>query len=115
MFKAINNDIRTTGVFIANFKHIAHLVLVFLLLTLNLYLPAGLLAIQEDGRFIHLLNCIIFPDSNFLNVQWDILSCRIKYRDLELGDSVDNGLDKTVFSCPWLFGKPLGALAFALP
>ena len=49
MFKAINNDIRTTGVFIANFKHIAHLVLVFLLLTLNLYLPAGLLAIQEDG------------------------------------------------------------------
>ena len=49
MFKAINNDIRTTGVFIANFKHIAYLVLVFLLLTLNLYLPAGLLAIQEVG------------------------------------------------------------------
>ena len=30
-----------TGVFIVNFEHISHLVLVFLLLTLNMQLPAG--------------------------------------------------------------------------
>ena len=32
-----------TGVFIVNFEHISHLVLVFLLLTLNMQLTAGLL------------------------------------------------------------------------
>ena len=31
----------SSGVFIANFKHISYLVLVFLLLTLSMYLPAG--------------------------------------------------------------------------
>ena len=43
MFKVKNKDTRTTfdskrrsGVFIVNFKHISHLVLVFLLLTLNM-------------------------------------------------------------------------------
>ena len=30
-----------SGVFIVNFEHISHLVLVFLLLTLNMYLAAG--------------------------------------------------------------------------
>ena len=30
-----------SGVFIVNFEHIAHLVLLFLLLTLNMQLPAG--------------------------------------------------------------------------
>ena len=36
MFKINNNDIRTTpGVFIVNFGHISHLVLVFLLLTFS--------------------------------------------------------------------------------
>ena len=30
-----------SGVFIVNFEHISHLVLVFLLLTLNMQLPAG--------------------------------------------------------------------------
>ena len=30
-----------SGVFIANFEHISHFDLVFLLLTLNMYLPAG--------------------------------------------------------------------------
>ena len=34
---------RRSGVFIVNFKRISHLVLVFLLLTLNMQLPAGLL------------------------------------------------------------------------
>ena len=33
---------RSFGVFVVNFKHISHLVLVFLLLTLNRYIPAGL-------------------------------------------------------------------------
>ena len=46
MFKVNNKDIRTTPmasfyVFIVNFEHTAHLVLVFLLLTLNMLLPAG--------------------------------------------------------------------------
>ena len=44
MFKFNNKDTRTTprsGVFIVNFEHISHLVLVFLLLTLNMELPAG--------------------------------------------------------------------------
>ena len=33
---------RRSGVFIVNFEHISHLVLVFLLFTLNKYLPAGI-------------------------------------------------------------------------
>ena len=33
---------RRSGVFIVNFEHISHLVLVFLLLTLNMQLPAWL-------------------------------------------------------------------------
>ena len=32
---------RRSGVFIVNFEHISHIVLVLLLLTLNMYLPAG--------------------------------------------------------------------------
>ena len=34
---------RRSGIFIVNFEHISHLLLVFLLLTLNMELPAGLL------------------------------------------------------------------------
>ena len=30
-----------SGIFVINFEHISHLVLVYLLLTLNMYLPAG--------------------------------------------------------------------------
>ena len=33
---------RRSGVFIVNFEHVSHLVLVFLLLTLNMQLPVGL-------------------------------------------------------------------------
>ena len=33
---------RRSGVFIVNFEHISHLVLVFLLLTLSRYMPAGI-------------------------------------------------------------------------
>ena len=39
MFKVNNKDtraMRRSGVFIVNFKHISHLALVFLLLTLNM-------------------------------------------------------------------------------
>ena len=45
MFKLNNKDIRATpmaGVVIVNIEHILHLVLVFLLLTLNMQLPFGL-------------------------------------------------------------------------
>ena len=45
MLKVNNKDTRTTwrryDVFFVNFEHISNLVLVFLLLTLNMYLPAG--------------------------------------------------------------------------
>ena len=53
MFQVNNKDTRTMprsgvlfvnfkyGVFIVNFKHTSHFVLVFLLLTLNMSLPAG--------------------------------------------------------------------------
>ena len=46
MFKVNSEDNRTvpvesSGVFIVNFEHISHLVLVFLLLTLNMQLPIG--------------------------------------------------------------------------
>ena len=40
MFK-VNNKDTLSGVFIVNFEHILHLVLVFLLLTLNMYVPVG--------------------------------------------------------------------------
>ena len=44
MFKVDNkdqNDWCRSTVFIVNFEHISHLVLVFLLLTLNMYMPVG--------------------------------------------------------------------------
>ena len=43
MFKA--NNI----VFIVNFEHVSHLFLVFLLLTLNMYLPAGGTLLNEPA------------------------------------------------------------------
>ena len=42
MFEVNNKDTRTTScVFIFNFEHISHLVLVFLLLTLKMEMPTG--------------------------------------------------------------------------
>ena len=38
---------RRSGVFIVNFEHILHLVLVFLLLNLNMQLPAGFTITQS--------------------------------------------------------------------
>ena len=38
---------RRSGVFIVNFEHISHLCLVFLLLTLNMWLPAGKIHVFE--------------------------------------------------------------------
>ena len=40
LLKANNNARRRSNVFIVNFEHIPHLVLVFLFLTLNMQLPA---------------------------------------------------------------------------
>ena len=39
--KTPERRLASSGVFIVNFEHISHLVLVFLLLTLNMQLPAG--------------------------------------------------------------------------
>ena len=41
-----------SGIFIVNFEHISHLVLVFLLLTLNMQLPAGQLLIRNIAQVI---------------------------------------------------------------
>ena len=38
---------RRSGVFIVSFEHISHLVLVFLLLTLNMQMPTGLFSFGE--------------------------------------------------------------------
>ena len=49
MFKVNNEGTRTTPlskVFIANFEHISHFVLVFLLLTLSRYMPAGVQVVK---------------------------------------------------------------------
>ena len=43
-----------SGVFIVNFEHIPHLLLVFLLLTLNIWLPAG-----WTDKFEHQLSSVI--------------------------------------------------------
>ena len=48
MFKVNNKDTRS-GIFIVNFEHISHLVLVFLLLTLNMQLRAGKPMSQVSG------------------------------------------------------------------
>ena len=55
MFKVNNKD--TTGVFIVNFEHISHLALVFILFTLNIQLPAGILYTIID---LSKIMCILF-------------------------------------------------------
>ena len=42
---------KVSGVFIVNFEHISHLVLVFLLLTLNMQMPAGSNATLRYPRY----------------------------------------------------------------
>ena len=41
---------RRSGVFFVNFKHISHLVLLFLLLTLNMELPAGIITLLSAAK-----------------------------------------------------------------
>ena len=41
VFVVTLNTLARSGIFIVNFKHISYFVLVFLLLTLNMELPAG--------------------------------------------------------------------------
>ena len=50
MFKVNNKDTIKSGVFIVNFENISHLVLVFLLLTLNMLLLAGWLYLEAVSR-----------------------------------------------------------------
>ena len=59
---------RRSGVFIVNFDHISHLVLVFLLLTLNMQLPAGYLYLIVDVRRTkkHITVYILHHNSSFL-------------------------------------------------
>ena len=41
--ETIEKGVKLFGVFIVNFEHISHFVLVFLLLTLNMWMPTGLM------------------------------------------------------------------------
>ena len=52
------NHWRRSGVFVVNFGHISHLVLVFLLLFLNMSLPPGLLLVLN--RFHTLFWCFLY-------------------------------------------------------
>ena len=51
MLKVNDKDTRMTPIFIANFEHISHLVLMFLLLTLNMYMRAG--HQQKTNKAVH--------------------------------------------------------------
>ena len=56
MFKVNNKVNRTTrrsGIFIDDFEHISHLVLLFLLLTLRKQMSAGLLNSSDDHLSYH--------------------------------------------------------------
>ena len=57
-----------SGVFIVNFEHILHLVLVFLLLTLNMQLPTGKIHVnnkQKRHSGTGTVVLVIFTDKNF--------------------------------------------------
>ena len=58
---------RPSGVFIINFEHISHLALFFLLLTLNMYLLAGLCNIERSTLY-HDDNFIV--QTLFLEIWW---------------------------------------------
>ena len=47
------NNSRRSGIFIVDFEHISHLVLVFLLLTLRKQMSAGLLNSSDDHLSYH--------------------------------------------------------------
>ena len=63
MFKVNIGHWRRSDVFIVNFEHISHLVLVFLLLTLNMQTPAG------SGVLISLRE--YFPLVNNVHSTWE--------------------------------------------
>ena len=46
---------RRSGVSIVNLEHISHLILVFLLLTLNMWLPAGVVIFSQRSKYIFFL------------------------------------------------------------
>ena len=50
------HSLRRSGDFIVNFEHILHLVLVFLLLILNMYLPTGIAFCELDCASIEKYN-----------------------------------------------------------
>ena len=51
-FKISNFFWPRTGVFIINFEHISHLFLVFLLLTLSTYMPAGKVELAQQRQIV---------------------------------------------------------------
>ena len=57
---------RCSGIFIVNFEHISHLVLVFLLLNLNMYLPAGLKPLLNGTLMVYSEKiCTLFKVDNY--------------------------------------------------
>ena len=66
-----------SGVFIVNFEHISHLVLVFLLLTLNRKMPAGI-----NPKMIPLRTCFAWQ-RNF-DVISQFLNAKLQYYKVKL-------------------------------
>ena len=72
MFKGNNKDTKRcqqyrSGVFIVNFEHISHLVLVFLLLTLNRKMPAGMpLVLPIWFRYLDIKTFLCAIPNNFV-------------------------------------------------
>ena len=73
MFKVNNKDIywRRSGVFIVNFEHISHLVLVFLLSTLSRQIPAGNFGYLQYFKICsQQISTFVLNDLNHLLQSW---------------------------------------------
>ena len=76
---------RPSGVFNLHFEYISHLILVCLLLTLNMWLPAGLGSAEKSSmlishRILHLNLLIKTSNERKVNYRWPHLNLFIKNR-----------------------------------
>ena len=74
MFKVNNKD---SGVFIVNFKHISHLILMFLLLTLNMLLSAGIMEYKEFNWLGKHMKKVRSSQAAVLVLNWHSFSLRV--------------------------------------
>ena len=81
MFKVNNRNTRTrrrSSVFIVNFEHISHLVLVFLLWTLSMYIPAGKTLIANQVQVECSTESISLFVANFSFTEWKLLDLHLQ-------------------------------------